>query len=245
MKFDKSRVFTAVNANELKPGDKVIVSDTMSMLTLLVRETTDSMELATLKKVHLDNEVARFETSTGNWCLAYLVERKENCTNCDCCVCAERNWATDLGNERIYCCPRYKPKTEKKPDCPTCKNREECDIVLGKNSDRTGCEEWEAEKHYRPFANTDELVKVWNAKIGMPRCLQTDGALTKPYIWVQRLDKSTGVSQHLITSLNVPILKNELWTNGVSVEGTSITLEALFRCYEFLDGSPCGVEVKE
>lgn len=82
MEFKKERVYSAVNADELKPGDKVIVADTIATLNLLVRETTDSMELAVLQTIGEDDEMARFKTSTGEWCLAYLMERKENCTNC-------------------------------------------------------------------------------------------------------------------------------------------------------------------
>lgn len=198
MKFDKSRVFTAVNADELKPGDKVIVSDTMSMLTLLVRETTDSMELATLKKVHLDNEVARFETSTGNWCLAYFVERKENCCRYGLEMCSFAG--TKEKDKKVKTCEYYKPKNK-----------------------------------YRPFQDTNELIDCWYEK-KFPSCpgfARFSSVLTAPSIWVRK--KNCTAMSDFITSYD---------GGGVRVCNEYKTFVELFDGYEFLDGSPCGVEVK-
>ncbi len=36
MKFDKNRIYSAVNADELKPGDKVILADTLAELKRVV-----------------------------------------------------------------------------------------------------------------------------------------------------------------------------------------------------------------
>lgn len=45
MKFDISRVYTAVNADELKAGDKVIVADTIEILKEKISENCELSEL--------------------------------------------------------------------------------------------------------------------------------------------------------------------------------------------------------
>lgn len=204
MTFDLSRVFTAVNADKLKHGDKVICADTLEALKRRVDQNEGVEELQT---VNCEDWERRFGFRMHNSSLAYLVEEAENCTNCGA------RWV----------CPMGVPKEPKLTRCDA-------------------YEPIQKENKWRPFKNKDELCKVWEQKQRCKGDHIIPTPLEMPFIWVQRIDKSTGESQHLITSFNVPILRNEQWTNGVSVEGTSITLEALFRCYEFLDGTPCGVE---
>lgn len=77
MKFDKNRVYTAVNADELKPGDRVIVADTISGL----REHVENDFVSIVDCIASEDVLYRFqvvykEVLTTS-ALAYLVERKD------------------------------------------------------------------------------------------------------------------------------------------------------------------------
>lgn len=71
MEFDKSRVYTALNADELKIGSKVICANTLDSLKCKVdkeREITEVKEI-----LEGDNE-RRFRTEfKGLWPLVYLI----------------------------------------------------------------------------------------------------------------------------------------------------------------------------
>lgn len=78
MKFDISRVYTAVNAGKLCVGDKVIVADTVKDL----KENVNTFlgDCLTLTEIGDEDEERRFyenETHSipSSWALAYLVER--------------------------------------------------------------------------------------------------------------------------------------------------------------------------
>ena len=74
MEFDKSRVYTAVNADELKVGSKVYVSDNMYYLKKCVE---DNLESCILTEVLLEKEANRFcidDMINEQWQLAYLIE---------------------------------------------------------------------------------------------------------------------------------------------------------------------------
>lgn len=76
MEFDKSRVYTALNADEVKPGSKVIVADTIYDLRRRVEDNTEQY-LEVLKKINSDDCEYRFHT-IGDNALCYLVsEPKE------------------------------------------------------------------------------------------------------------------------------------------------------------------------
>lgn len=70
MEFDKSRVYTALNADELKIGSRVIVSDYLANLKNYV-EAEEST--ATLKDILCEDKLCRFDTDGGEFALAYLV----------------------------------------------------------------------------------------------------------------------------------------------------------------------------
>ena len=203
MQFDKSRAYTSLNADELRAGDKVIVGDTLAELKDRVSRDFKGEIITGI----LDEErCVRFEIGDNNYTLAYLIERKENCTNCDMGEMDEDDWIgcspDKIGKEDVaktWCCDNWKPKTKQK-----------------------------AESHYRPFKNTDELIKVWLEKGGKWQKRE----LTMPYIWVKRKNfpKDRGT---LITSLDDDI---------VYVGICQRTMDELFDDYTFLDGSPCGVE---
>lgn len=71
MEFDKSRVYTALNADELKVGDKVILADNIKDLLRLVKF---DLNIEKLKDVRPFSCNARFNGNTLHF-LAYLVER--------------------------------------------------------------------------------------------------------------------------------------------------------------------------
>lgn len=79
MEFDKNRVFSAVNAGELYPGDKVVVADCIADLKELVKDKGNVVEL---ERVLDEKFKLRFKAACTVFLLAYLVERKANCTNC-------------------------------------------------------------------------------------------------------------------------------------------------------------------
>ncbi len=82
MEFDKNRIYTAVNADELKVGSKVIVANNLATLKALVedfREEYSDESLDTVVCIPASTEQNRFRISTGcsgEWraySLAYLV----------------------------------------------------------------------------------------------------------------------------------------------------------------------------
>lgn len=75
MEFDVSRVYTAVNAEELKVGSKVIVAQAFRTLKEAVRVNKEPIEL---RNVLPPECIARFEGSDNScYHLAYLVEEPD------------------------------------------------------------------------------------------------------------------------------------------------------------------------
>ena len=74
MEFDKSRVYTALNADELKVGSKVIVADNIASLKVFVQDE----DVCILQGITSESDVYRFIISVdGVYSLAYLVEEPE------------------------------------------------------------------------------------------------------------------------------------------------------------------------
>ena len=73
MEFDKSKVYTTVNADELKLGSKVILADNLADLRDKVRN--GDTFLVSLAALQPESSIFRFvgKDSCG-WCLAYLIE---------------------------------------------------------------------------------------------------------------------------------------------------------------------------
>ena len=76
MEFQKARVFTALNADELKIGSKVICANTLDSLRRKVYEDSDITEV---KEILNENYERRFQEAIFNasWPLAYLVSVPE------------------------------------------------------------------------------------------------------------------------------------------------------------------------
>ena len=71
MEFNKSKVYTALNADELKPGSKVIVSNSLDSLKMRVA-SGDSIR--TLAGILEEDTIYRFTIEGGtSFALAYLV----------------------------------------------------------------------------------------------------------------------------------------------------------------------------
>lgn len=255
MEFDRSRVYSAVNADELKPGDKVIAAHQLGNLKYQVSQKDSYVQpdynVWTIKEIKEDTYSDRFVTVNGAFPLVYLVERKENCTNC---ALKNSMQSCRIALSVLHKCKDYKPKTEPKAekDCDNCGQRcdgygkgEVCSQWIPKaekHTDYNHCEEAKKgcacamtnacpNKHYRPFKDTDELIKVWDAKMGTPNW-GTNGDLTMPHIWVRR--KKANSKGQLITEFS-----DELHVS-MGKEGYNMT--DLFVYFTFLDGSPCGVE---
>lgn len=85
------------------------------------------------------------------------------------------------------------------------------------------------EKKWRPFKDISELKQTWLAK----NEAKSKGDLYEPFIWVR--DKERPDITRLITGFNGG-------SQCVAIAGEWRILEGLFDSYEFLDGTPCGVE---
>lgn len=88
MNFDKSRVFTCVNAEELKVGSKVILADTYGTLKNSVEDKYPHLPVCVLIKIENENYYSRFigkPTSLEKWTkpLAYLVEETKDLKRID------------------------------------------------------------------------------------------------------------------------------------------------------------------
>lgn len=79
MEFDKSRVYTALNADELKVGSKVIVANSLQGLKdRLNKFTSDEDHAICIGSILPETEMHRFKTAKGNvYPLAYLISPPE------------------------------------------------------------------------------------------------------------------------------------------------------------------------
>ena len=72
MEFDKSRVYTALNADELQIGSKCIFADTVKGLRRRVEEDTNCVE--TFYRLHNKGGDDLFVGNNYAYCYAYLIE---------------------------------------------------------------------------------------------------------------------------------------------------------------------------
>ena len=77
MKFDKSRVYTAVNADELEVGSMVIIADSLDVLRNKVLYEDEDL-IYKLTRVKDETYPGRFCVNGVDWMLAYLVTPAEN-----------------------------------------------------------------------------------------------------------------------------------------------------------------------
>ena len=74
MEFDKSRVYTAVNAEDLPIGSKCIFADTLGALSAKVQSEEYKDFITILKRIYNDGFYNRFDTGDDLFCFAYLIE---------------------------------------------------------------------------------------------------------------------------------------------------------------------------
>ena len=74
MKFDKSRVYTAVNADELPICSKCIFADTLGALSAKVQSEEYKDFITILKRIYNDGFYNRFDTGDDLFCFAYFIE---------------------------------------------------------------------------------------------------------------------------------------------------------------------------
>jgi hypothetical protein len=221
MEFDKSRCYSAINADELRAGDKVITARCMADLKTWVEADA---EPNVIELIQDETNTNRFtckcfgSNKTYDTSLAYLVERAEPKTEHDCQSCKYKNCGFKYLNTKNEC-DKYEQKAEKHADYNHCEEARKAYACAMTNA----C----PNKHYRPFNDSNELIKVW-----------MDGGKydykEMPHIWVRYKMNQCGQMGILITKFE---------KNYVQIDGNMIAMHALMADYEFLDGSPCGVEV--
>ena len=74
MEFDKSKVYTALNADELKVGSKVIIADNLGRLKQYVE---NDYCIVLLEDVRSEEYDSRFSNGEAYYNLAYLVSEPE------------------------------------------------------------------------------------------------------------------------------------------------------------------------
>jgi hypothetical protein len=92
-----------------------------------------------------------------------------------------------------------------------------------------------SEKKLRPFKDCEELIEHYQRKYksAVGRDIYFP-SLYKPCIWIRDKTEDAKGDIELITGFTEH--------GNVLVNGTSYPLQHLFQMYEFLDGTPCGVE---
>ena len=74
MEFDKSKVYTALNADELQIGSKCIFADTVRGLRRKVEEERDTNRVETFYRLHNEGGDDLFVGNNYAYCYAYLIE---------------------------------------------------------------------------------------------------------------------------------------------------------------------------
>lgn len=215
MIFDKSKVYTAVNANELSTDDIVYLADTVSRLKYLV-SIEDKNYFTTLDRILNEEERHRFVNENYlTYNLAYLICPARNAE-------AFKAWHEGKKIEMEYA----------EPD-----ENETSVWKLFENEDPNWykfhyrpAQEKTAEKEYRPFNSIDELTTEF-----VKRFQTKTPSYALPLIWVKQKDKD---ERYLITGF----VKSEQSGQVVKIGNAYYGLGVFFDHYKFLDGSPCGVE---
>lgn len=78
MEFDKNRIYTAVNADELKVGSLVIYADTMEDLkSNISADGEDTFEPKAIQDIFDEGRERRFQINGLSWALVYFVSEPE------------------------------------------------------------------------------------------------------------------------------------------------------------------------
>lgn len=172
MEFDKSRVYTAVNADELDKGDLCFLADNLAALK---REVDSGANYVQLRYFYPENRIDRFGNGVASFCLAYLVCPARN-------IEAFKAWKEGLDIE-------VTPYNPKHSYIRIENDGEEPDWTQGYYRPAV---EKPVEKKLRPFKDCNELCDFWIQKF------VKGGSLTDfqmPFIWIKDKDNK----KHLIT----------------------------------------------
>lgn len=217
MIFDKSKVYTAVNANELSTDDIVYLADTVSRLKYLV-SIEDKNYFTTLDRILNEEERHRFvDENYLTYNLAYLICPARNAE-------AFKAWHEGKKIEMEYAEP-----DENETSVWKLFENEEPNWY---NFHYRPAQEKTAEKEYRPFNSIDELTTEF-----VKRFRTKTPSYALPLIWVKSSIKGKN-DRYLITGY----VDNEDYKQLVAIDDKYYGLGVLFENFQFLDGSPCGVK---
>lgn len=214
MIFDKSKVYTALNAEELSKGDLIIGADTLAQLKEKV-EIRNYKDLLSILEIRDNDKWSRFDTQENYYSLAYLVCPARNAE-------AFKAWYNGQKIEMEYAEPNENESSVWR--LFECEEPNWCKYhYRPAPKEITG-------KEYRPFASIDELITEFEKrfKTNVP-------SYALPLIWVRQKIKN---ERYLITGF----VKSEQSGVCVKIGNAYYGLGVFFDHYEFLDGSPCGVE---
>ena len=116
MEFDKSRVYTAVNADELKIGSRCIFADTIQGLRQKVQDENAETYVGILTNLYDDDSGERFATGCFTYIYAYLIEPPkyeafESIENAMEAIKAHGGWVRDTTSNRCYAVVAYDEAT--------------------------------------------------------------------------------------------------------------------------------------
>lgn len=224
MIFDKSKVYTALNADELQKGDIVYIADTLERLkgfvdTNLVKDvkvvddiSSESNE-ARIVVIDMDGEILYFSLAylicPSYNAEAYKAWHKGKKIEMECANPDENGtsvlWRLIENEEPNWYKFHYRPAQEKT-----------------------------AEKEYRPFNSIDELTTEF-----VKRFRTKTPSYALPLIWVKL---KSSIKSNNDRGLITGYIDNEGNGQLVKIGDKYYGLKVLFDSFEFLDGSPCGVE---
>lgn len=237
MKFDKSKVYTAINADEIKIGSKGYFADDLYDLQYKV-ENDETDELHELVSIEDSSQDFRFKMVTHlpfTYNLFYLVEEPEStpkkvtAVEWDNRLRIMKVWNDDYSEARerrvVYIVPKEENVTY--PVVSISPNITEGHIICYKHCaeiEETKEPETEKEKSYRPYNNADEFIADYKKRF----CPDCKGV---PAIWVKNV---AGNLKQVVAITN----------DGVRLANKSTLVDyiALWNAYTYPDGSPCGME---
>lgn len=230
MEFDTTRVFTALNAGEVKVGSKGYFADNLEELKRYVK--TDSY-LLTLTSIEDAGQTYRFNAQNYSYALFYLVKEPE--------AKAEpkevASWDSRPRIMEVWNNDYSEAQELKVLDIrhmggwisPVVAIDERGNIYTFKHcaelEPAKEAKEPEAEKHYRPYSNADEFIEDYKRRF----CPDFKSI---PAIWVKN-------------AMDTPRQVIAIADNGVRLVGKRnffVDYSDFLDVYTYPDGSPCGME---
>lgn len=222
MEFDKSRVFTTVNADEVKVGSKGYFADNLAELEAVVGEEVEH-RFNEILYINPPSNSYRFnvKNTACNYLLFYLVEepstehKEVTASEWDNRPRLMKVWDDDYSEAKerkvIYIASK-----EDNLSYPVVVLNPAGDIYVGcfkHCAEIDATKEVEKEKSYRPYKNSDEFIADYKKRF----CPDCKGI---PAIWVKNVADTL---KRIFPTL-------------------PIDFYALLNNYTYPDGSPCGME---